>query len=146
MFLLMSMSAIPLWLGEPTGNMFFLVCIPVKQSSGDHWQSPWLVVSIRRFEVRRCAQWFGCHLKGPSCRTGLKQLAPSDNQSIQIYHMSRNLKGSWRTSTWEVLWLKTCRKPCKAISWTTESILKRQRYLMVKLWKVLLFFAAFGIV
>ena len=34
---------------------FFLECIPVKQSPGDHWQIPWLLVSIRRFEVRRCA-------------------------------------------------------------------------------------------
>ena len=54
-FVSMSMSAIPLWLGEPTGNMFFLECILMKQSPGDHWQVPWLLISIRRFEVRRCA-------------------------------------------------------------------------------------------
>ena len=35
--------------------MFFLECIPMKQSPGDHWQIPWLLISIRRFEVRRCA-------------------------------------------------------------------------------------------
>ena len=33
----------------------FLECIPMKQSPGDHWQISWLLISIRRFEVRRCA-------------------------------------------------------------------------------------------
>ena len=43
-----------------------------KQSPGDHWQIPWLLIAIRRFEVRRCAEWFGCHLKGPSRRIASK--------------------------------------------------------------------------
>ena len=71
---------------ESIGNLFLLM----KQSPGDHWQIPWLLISICRFEVRRCAKWFGCHLKGPSCRIGLKQLATSEHQSHtypNIYHI-----------------------------------------------------------
>ena len=36
---------------ESIGNLFLLM----KQSPGDHWQIPWLLISICRFEVRRCA-------------------------------------------------------------------------------------------
>ena len=52
----------------------------MKQSPGDHWQIPWLLIAIRRFEVRRCAQWFGCHLKGPSRRTGFRSGCENQNQ------------------------------------------------------------------
>ena len=38
---------------ESTG--FAFECVPMKQSPGDHWQVPWLLISICRFEVRRCA-------------------------------------------------------------------------------------------
>ena len=36
---------------ESTGSLFFLM----EQSPGDHWQIPWLLISISWFEVRRCA-------------------------------------------------------------------------------------------
>ena len=38
---------------ESTG--FAFECVPMKQSAGDHWQVPWLLISICRFEVCRCA-------------------------------------------------------------------------------------------
>ena len=36
---------------ESIGNLFLLM----RQSPGDHWLIPWLLISICRFEVRRCA-------------------------------------------------------------------------------------------
>ena len=39
---------------KSTGNLIF-ECVRMKQSRGDHWQVPWLLISISRFEVRRCA-------------------------------------------------------------------------------------------
>ena len=58
MFLLMfhnvPISAIALYISLNLLAICF-ECVPMKLSPGDHWQIPWLLISIRRFEVRRCA-------------------------------------------------------------------------------------------